>query len=140
MSTDIQNLKSFDPFAEAEDAGGEIKVGNQQNYIHIRIQRMFNHSPYLIRFVARSSGTRTTIPIYGHCHLTARLTSPRRAQWSQDLDYGPRPPQEVRPEEDPQSDQEAIRLQWHCCRRHRDGRGDPAPGRPAQGCPGFLNQ
>jgi translation initiation factor 1 len=39
MTTDIQNLKSFDPFAEAEDAGGEIKVGNQQNYIHIRIQR-----------------------------------------------------------------------------------------------------
>ncbi len=41
MSTDIQNLKSFDPFAEAEDAGGEVKVGNQQNYIHIRIQRMY---------------------------------------------------------------------------------------------------
>lgn len=41
MSTDIQNLKSFDPFAEAEDAGGEVKVNNQQNYIHIRIQRMY---------------------------------------------------------------------------------------------------
>merc|ERR1712137_706051 len=39
MSTDIQNLKSFDPFAEAEDAGGEVKVNNQQNYIHIRIQQ-----------------------------------------------------------------------------------------------------
>ncbi|KAJ4412744.1 Eukaryotic translation initiation factor eIF-1 [Didymella pomorum] len=40
MSTDIQNLRSFDPFAEAEDAGGEVtRVGNQQNYIHIRIQQ-----------------------------------------------------------------------------------------------------
>ncbi|KAL6709501.1 Eukaryotic translation initiation factor eIF-1 [Coniothyrium glycines] len=39
MTTDIQNLKSFDPFAEADDNGGEIKTGNQQNYIHIRIQQ-----------------------------------------------------------------------------------------------------
>ncbi|KAF1946728.1 protein translation factor SUI1 [Clathrospora elynae] len=38
MTTDIQNLKSFDPFAEADDAGGEVK-GTQQNYIHIRIQQ-----------------------------------------------------------------------------------------------------
>lgn len=42
MSTDIQNLRSFDPFAEAEDAGGEVnRAGNQQNYIHIRIQRTY---------------------------------------------------------------------------------------------------
>ena len=40
MTTDIQNLKSFDPFAEADDAGGEVK-STQQNYIHIRIQRMY---------------------------------------------------------------------------------------------------
>ena len=40
MTTDIQNLKSFDPFAEADDAGGEVK-GTQQNYIHIRIQRKY---------------------------------------------------------------------------------------------------
>jgi len=39
MTTDIQNLKSFDPFAEADDHGGETNTGNQQNYIHIRIQR-----------------------------------------------------------------------------------------------------
>jgi translation initiation factor 1 len=38
MTTDIQNLKSFDPFAEADDTGGESKT-SQQNYIHIRIQR-----------------------------------------------------------------------------------------------------
>jgi translation initiation factor 1 len=38
MTTDIQNLKSFDPFAEADDTGGETKA-SQQNYIHIRIQR-----------------------------------------------------------------------------------------------------
>ncbi|CBX98257.1 hypothetical protein IAQ61_010356 [Plenodomus lingam] len=39
MTTDIQNLKSFDPFAEADDNGGETHTGNQQNYIHIRIQQ-----------------------------------------------------------------------------------------------------
>lgn len=38
MTTDIQNLKSFDPFAEVDDAGGEVK-STQQNYIHIRIQQ-----------------------------------------------------------------------------------------------------
>ncbi|KAH7085518.1 protein translation factor SUI1 [Paraphoma chrysanthemicola] len=38
MTTDIQNLKSFDPFAEADDTGGETKT-SQQNYIHIRIQQ-----------------------------------------------------------------------------------------------------
>lgn len=43
MTTDIQNLKSFDPFAEADDTGGETKT-SQQNYIHIRIQRKSSHS------------------------------------------------------------------------------------------------
>ncbi|EME86792.1 uncharacterized protein MYCFIDRAFT_186871 [Pseudocercospora fijiensis CIRAD86] len=34
----IENLKSFDPFAEAdEDTGGDAK--QSQNYIHIRIQQ-----------------------------------------------------------------------------------------------------
>ncbi|KAK5190394.1 Eukaryotic translation initiation factor eIF-1 [Exophiala xenobiotica] len=36
MST-IQNLKTFDPFAEADDDTGEAK--QTQNYIHIRIQQ-----------------------------------------------------------------------------------------------------
>lgn len=36
---DIQNLKSFDPFAEADEEIGDNK-GQSQNYIHIRIQRM----------------------------------------------------------------------------------------------------
>ncbi|KAL1586131.1 hypothetical protein WHR41_04830 [Cladosporium halotolerans] len=37
MSASIENLKSFDPFAEAdEDTGGEKQ---SQNYIHIRIQQ-----------------------------------------------------------------------------------------------------
>ena len=40
MTTDIQNLKSFDPFAEAEDSVGDQKTASQ-NYIHIRIQRKF---------------------------------------------------------------------------------------------------
>ncbi|KAF2014651.1 protein translation factor SUI1 [Aaosphaeria arxii CBS 175.79] len=38
MTTDIQNLKSFDPFAEADDDTGEAKT-QAQNYIHIRIQQ-----------------------------------------------------------------------------------------------------
>ena len=38
MTENIQNLKTFDPFAEADDDPGETK--QSQNYIHIRIQRM----------------------------------------------------------------------------------------------------
>lgn len=41
MTTDIQNLKSFDPFAEAEDSVGDVKT-TSQNYIHIRIQREYS--------------------------------------------------------------------------------------------------
>lgn len=37
MTADIQNLKNFDPFAEADDDPGESK--QSQNYIHIRIQQ-----------------------------------------------------------------------------------------------------
>ncbi|PSN70065.1 putative translation initiation factor SUI1 [Corynespora cassiicola Philippines] len=36
--TSIENLKTFDPFAEADDTGGEAKQ-QSQNYIHIRIQQ-----------------------------------------------------------------------------------------------------
>jgi len=35
--TTIQNLKTFDPFAEADEDTGEAK--QSQNYIHIRIQQ-----------------------------------------------------------------------------------------------------
>ncbi|CAI6338857.1 unnamed protein product [Periconia digitata] len=38
MTTQIQNLQSFDPFAEAEDSVGDVKT-TSQNYIHIRIQQ-----------------------------------------------------------------------------------------------------
>ncbi|KAI9669132.1 MAG: Eukaryotic translation initiation factor eIF-1 [Alyxoria varia] len=38
MSTQIENLKSHDPFAEADEAAGEVKQSSQ-NYIHIRIQQ-----------------------------------------------------------------------------------------------------
>ncbi|KAJ9641549.1 Eukaryotic translation initiation factor eIF-1 [Coniosporium tulheliwenetii] len=37
MST-IQNLKTFDPFAEADEDTGEVNK-QSQNYIHIRIQQ-----------------------------------------------------------------------------------------------------
>lgn len=47
MTTDIQNLKSFDPFAEADDSGGQTQT-SQQNYIHIRIQRKCTTSPSLL--------------------------------------------------------------------------------------------
>ncbi|KAF9930060.1 Eukaryotic translation initiation factor eIF-1 [Linnemannia zychae] len=35
--SDIQNFQSYDPFADLGDAGDS--VGEQQNYIHIRIQQ-----------------------------------------------------------------------------------------------------
>jgi translation initiation factor 1 len=36
----VQNLNSFDPFAdEGDPLGGSNDVGSQQNYIHIRIQQ-----------------------------------------------------------------------------------------------------
>lgn len=35
----IENLKTFDPFAEADEDTGQVKQA-QQDYIHIRIQRM----------------------------------------------------------------------------------------------------
>ncbi|TFL07363.1 eukaryotic translation initiation factor 1 [Pterulicium gracile] len=36
----VQNLNTFDPFAEEGDPLGETKdVGSQQNYIHIRVQQ-----------------------------------------------------------------------------------------------------
>ncbi|KAF2105131.1 eukaryotic translation initiation factor SUI1 [Rhizodiscina lignyota] len=38
MSTEIQNLKTFDPFAEADEDTGETKK-QEQSYIHIRIQQ-----------------------------------------------------------------------------------------------------
>jgi hypothetical protein len=37
----IENLKTFDPFAEADEDTGQVKQ-SQQDYIHIRIQRMFS--------------------------------------------------------------------------------------------------
>jgi len=36
----VQNLNTFDPFAdEGDPLGGNADVGTQQNYIHIRIQQ-----------------------------------------------------------------------------------------------------
>lgn len=37
--SDIENLKTIDPFAEADDENGEAKKKQGQNYIHIRIQQ-----------------------------------------------------------------------------------------------------
>ncbi|EIN07430.1 eukaryotic translation initiation factor 1 [Punctularia strigosozonata HHB-11173 SS5] len=36
----VQNLNTFDPFAdEGDPLGGQQDVGSQQNYIHVRIQQ-----------------------------------------------------------------------------------------------------
>jgi len=49
MSASIENLKSFDPFAEADEDTGEIKQSNQSSYIHIRIQqRKDKHKLYAL--------------------------------------------------------------------------------------------
>jgi hypothetical protein len=37
----IENLKTFDPFAEADEGGEQVTQKNQQDYIHIRIQRTY---------------------------------------------------------------------------------------------------
>ncbi|KAK4674413.1 Eukaryotic translation initiation factor eIF-1 [Podospora pseudopauciseta] len=37
MSTEIENLKTYDPFAEADEDSGKTK--QTQEYIHIRIQQ-----------------------------------------------------------------------------------------------------
>jgi translation initiation factor 1 len=37
----IENLKTFDPFAEADEGTGEKSSAQSQDYIHIRIQRTY---------------------------------------------------------------------------------------------------
>jgi hypothetical protein len=92
MTTDIQNLKSFDPFAEADDTGGESKT-SQQNYIHIRIQRKYT---CLLAAMAQAAPAHRFLRHSLVLAFRARLTlSPHRAQWSQNPDDGPRPTQEV---------------------------------------------
>lgn len=39
----IENLKTFDPFAEADEGTGEKSSAQSQDYIHIRIQRTYWH-------------------------------------------------------------------------------------------------
>jgi hypothetical protein len=51
---------------------------------------------------------------------SSRMLTRHRAQWPQNPDHSPRTAQEIRPEEDSQSDQEEVCLQWH----HRHGRRD----------------
>jgi hypothetical protein len=38
----IENLKTFDPFAEADEGTGEKSSAQSQDYIHIRIQRTYS--------------------------------------------------------------------------------------------------
>jgi len=53
----IENLKTFDPFAEADEDTGQVKQ-SQQDYIHIRIQRTYYPFP-------RSCAASRPAP---HCH------------------------------------------------------------------------
>ena len=69
MTTDIQNLKSFDPFAEADDNTGEPVKSSQANYIHIRIQR--KSPPTICAHSASGAGDICT----PSPSLRARLTS-----------------------------------------------------------------
>jgi hypothetical protein len=48
----IENLKTFDPFAEADEDTGQVKQ-SQQDYIHIRIQRASPLSLYPNPFTLR---------------------------------------------------------------------------------------
>jgi hypothetical protein len=41
----IENLKTFDPFAEADEGTGEKSSAQSQDYIHIRIQRTYSRAP-----------------------------------------------------------------------------------------------
>lgn len=50
----IENLKTFDPFAEADEDTGQVKQ-SQQDYIHIRIQRTLPH--VLVQALASSSAS-----------------------------------------------------------------------------------
>ncbi|XWW94238.1 hypothetical protein V2A60_002181 [Cordyceps javanica] len=56
----IENLKSYDPFAEADEDTGEVK--QTQNYIHIRIQRTFL-IPLVAPPRAASTEPRSRVPV-----------------------------------------------------------------------------
>jgi hypothetical protein len=126
----IENLKTFDPFAEADEDTGQVKQ-SQQDYIHIRIQRTslslctpLKQCCALVPQLRRlhhmqNPSPRRTATRALHAHRTHEqpLTS-HRAQWPQDPNNGSRTAKEIRPEEDPQGDQEEVCLQWH----HSHGR------------------
>ncbi|KAF3403794.1 Eukaryotic translation initiation factor eIF-1, partial [Penicillium rolfsii] len=57
----IENLKTFDPFAEADEETGETK--QSQNYIHIRIQRTsHNPTPRSLIVSVGASAPRRSLP------------------------------------------------------------------------------
>jgi hypothetical protein len=116
----IENLKTFDPFAEADEDTGQVKQ-SQQDYIHIRIQRTYSPYTYMpgsLRLRCCRITCKTPLTAAPHYPRGNRRSAPllytpltsRRAQWPQDPNHGPRTAQEIRPEEDPQGDQEEVCL------------------------------
>ena len=63
----IENLKAYDPFAEADADPGETK--QSQNYIHIRIQRESIPSP-----LSPDQRSRQRPPPHAHCLYRSLLT------------------------------------------------------------------
>jgi hypothetical protein len=101
-------------------------------------------APFVLQTLTHTPPSFVLSPHAHETHFTTNLhrllISPNRAQWPQDPNHSPRTAQKIRPEEDPQGDQEEVCLQWHYRHRRRDGRGSSAPGRPAQGRPGLPHR
>lgn len=59
----IENLKTFDPFAEADEGTGEKSSAQSQDYIHIRIQRtLFPPQSHALSWTAARSLAATPPP------------------------------------------------------------------------------
>ncbi len=77
----IENLKTFDPFAEADEGTGEKSSAQSQDYIHIRIQRT-SRSPVPVSCLARlyppdtcfSSPKILRLPIVAVSLVAAKIT------------------------------------------------------------------
>jgi hypothetical protein len=115
----IENLKTYDPFAEADEDTGETK--QTQNYIHIRIQQRNGRKTLTtVQGLPKKFDQKKILKVikkkFGRCKLFA-AKFPRSVMliWF-------------------------TSLQWHHRRRHRDGRGDPTPGGSAQGRAGISHR
>jgi hypothetical protein len=80
MTTSIENLKSVDPFAEADDDGGPGDTKQSQNYVHIRIQRTCTFGrPRLVSVLVNGGAVG---PAARHIIAERQADLDIRAQWS----------------------------------------------------------